>query len=88
MNPPISAPAMPIRMVTIIPPGSRPGISSLAMTPTIKPKTIHPMIPNMFTALLASPHCNISARNSAGTTMRLGVRGRSVDGPGGWSGSQ
>src|ERR1051325_4118864 len=50
MNPPNSAPAMPSRMVIINPPGSRPGINSLAMTPTIKPKKIHP---NMQTFLPA-----------------------------------
>jgi hypothetical protein len=32
-------------MVTIHPPGSRPGITSFAMAPTINPNTIHPIIP-------------------------------------------
>jgi hypothetical protein len=31
---------MPSRIVTMIPPGSRPGIMSLAKAPTIKPMTI------------------------------------------------
>ena len=43
MKPPITAPAMPSSIVTMNPPGSRPGISSLAIAPTIKPKTIQPM---------------------------------------------
>src|SRR4029453_6327399 len=30
-------------MVTMMPPGSRPGITSLASAPTIKPNTIHPI---------------------------------------------
>src|SRR4029450_3632325 len=36
---------MPNRMVTIHPPGSRPGMRNLATAPTINPKMIHPMIP-------------------------------------------
>src|SRR5438552_9548077 len=45
MNPPSNAPAMPSRTVTMKPPGSRPGIRSLAMIPTISPKKIHARIP-------------------------------------------
>src|SRR5580765_7341811 len=41
-NPPSSAPAMPRRMVTMKPPGSRPGVTSFATTPTARPNTIHP----------------------------------------------
>src|SRR6476620_5270265 len=38
------APAIPSRMVITKPPGSRPGIKSFAMIPTINPKTIQPII--------------------------------------------
>src|SRR5688572_25230578 len=44
-KPPMSAPAMPNRMVTMKPPGSRPGINSFAMTPTTRPKRIHERMP-------------------------------------------
>src|SRR5687768_14684890 len=44
MNPPIRAPAMPNRMVTMKPPGSRPGINSFAITPTTRPNRIHDRI--------------------------------------------
>ena len=44
-KPPSSAPTMPSTIVTMMPPGSRPGINSLAIAPTIKPKTIHPKMP-------------------------------------------
>src|SRR5262245_29513446 len=43
MKPPSNAPAIPISIVTMMPPGSRPGITSLASAPTIKPNTIHPI---------------------------------------------
>src|SRR4029450_9293907 len=52
-KPPTSAPAMPNRMVTIHPPGSRPGMRSLATAPTINPKMIHPMIPMRISFLRA-----------------------------------
>src|SRR5437016_13166269 len=42
MNPPNSAPAIPSAMVTMMPPGSRPGMTNLAIAPTIKPKKIQP----------------------------------------------
>src|SRR5947207_1432022 len=45
--PPMRAPAMPSRIVTMNPPGSRPGMSSFAMTPTISPKTIQPSTPTI-----------------------------------------
>src|SRR5947199_5956944 len=45
MKPPINAPAIPSRIVTMNPPGSRPGMTSFAMTPTIRPKTIQPSTP-------------------------------------------
>src|SRR4026207_958470 len=44
MKPPTRAPAMPSSIVTMKPPGSLPGIKSLAMMPTTRPKTIHERI--------------------------------------------
>src|SRR5262252_10280373 len=44
MNPPTSAPAIPSNMVTNKPPGSLPGIRSLAMAPAINPKMAQPII--------------------------------------------
>src|SRR5713226_932765 len=41
-KPPTNEPAMPRRIVTIQPPGSRPGIRNFAITPTIRPKRSHP----------------------------------------------
>src|SRR5919108_4779295 len=46
-KPPRRAPAIPSNMVTIKPPGSRPGINSFAIAPTIKPNRIQPRIPIM-----------------------------------------
>src|SRR2546430_12405892 len=40
-KPPTMAPAMPISIVTMMPPGSRPGMISLARPPAINPRTIH-----------------------------------------------
>src|SRR4028118_129822 len=45
MNPPTKAPAMPIRMVTMMPPGSGPGMIHLASTPAIRPTTINAKLP-------------------------------------------
>jgi hypothetical protein len=45
INPPTNAPAIPSKMVTIIPPGSLPGMMSFANKPTIKPITIQDKIP-------------------------------------------
>src|SRR3954467_3096493 len=45
MKPPRSAPAIPNSMVTMKPPGSRPGVTSFAIIPTTNPKTIHEIIP-------------------------------------------
>src|SRR5215471_16923448 len=55
---------MPSRIVTMNPPGSRPGITSLAIAPTINPKTIHPITP------IAPPprarRCKLSALRTLG----------------------
>ena len=45
MRPPTMAPTMPISIVTMMPPGSSPGMMALAMAPAISPSTIHPMNP-------------------------------------------
>ena len=36
---------MPSTIVTMNPPGSRPGIRNLATIPTMRPNAIHPMTP-------------------------------------------
>src|SRR4051812_15077485 len=41
MKPPTMAPAMPNSIVMMKPPGSRPGVRSLAMKPTTNPNRIH-----------------------------------------------
>ena len=46
INPPKKAPAIPIRMVTMKPPGSLPGMMNFASKPTINPITIQDRIPN------------------------------------------
>ena len=48
MKPPIKAPAMPIKMVTMMPPGSGPGMIHFASTPAISPTTINAKIPMRF----------------------------------------
>src|ERR1044072_9299213 len=40
-KPPRNAPTIPMRIVTMIPPGSRPGMIALAIAPAISPNTIH-----------------------------------------------
>src|SRR5215210_4957911 len=45
MNPPTKAPTMPSSIVIMQPPGSRPGMSSLAMIPAMRPKKIQATIP-------------------------------------------
>src|SRR6188472_3051710 len=39
-KPPRNAPTIPISIVTMIPPGSRPGMSALAIAPATSPSTI------------------------------------------------
>lgn len=48
MKPPTKAPAMPIKMVTMMPPGSGPGMIHFASTPAINPTTINAKIPMRF----------------------------------------
>jgi len=45
-DPPTKAPAIPSSMVTMQPPGSRPGMSSFAMTPATRPKITQDNIPS------------------------------------------
>ena len=47
-KPPTNAPAMPIKIVIIIPPGSGPGITHLASTPAMSPITINATMPMRF----------------------------------------
>lgn len=47
-HPPIKAPAIPISIVTIHPPGSFPGFNHLAIAPAIRPRAIHDKIPIIF----------------------------------------
>src|SRR5678816_43137 len=63
MNPPSKAPAMPSSMVMTNPPGSRPGVTSFAIIPTTRPKTIHASIP--ITVLLAPPGIRANERTSS-----------------------
>src|SRR5690348_8400168 len=44
-NPPRNAPTMPIRIVTMTPPGSLPGMIAFAIAPAMRPSTIHAKIP-------------------------------------------
>jgi hypothetical protein len=48
MKPPTNAPAIPIKTVIMIPPGSGPGITHLASTPAMSPITISATIPMRF----------------------------------------
>src|SRR5688572_6266793 len=63
MNPPNSAPAIPSSIVTMKPPGSRPGINSFAITPTTRPNRIHVRIPIQVPPALA---VILQARNQLG----------------------
>jgi hypothetical protein len=47
-KPPTNAPAMPIKIVIMIPPGSGPGITHLASTPAMSPITINATMPMRF----------------------------------------
>ena len=48
IKPPTNAPAIPIKTVIMIPPGSGPGITHLASTPAMSPITINAMMPMRF----------------------------------------
>src|ERR671914_2002793 len=61
-KPPTTAPTIPITAVTIMPPGSSPGSTSLASAPAINPTTIQLMMPIFSLALL-----------SEGLSLLLGV---------------
>src|SRR4051812_25025305 len=77
MKPPNKAPAIPSSIVTMKPPGSRPGINSFAITPTTRPNRIHDRIPIRL-LLRHSRHCkhetNIYSRGS-----NCGPPGRDLD---------
>jgi len=44
-NPPMTAPTIPMRIVTMMPPGSSPGMISLPNTPAMSPTRIQLMMP-------------------------------------------
>jgi hypothetical protein len=48
MKPPTNAPAIPIKTVIMIPPGSGPGITHLASKPAMSPITINATMPMRF----------------------------------------
>ena len=48
MKPPTNAPAIPIKTVIMIPPGSGPGMTHLASTPAMSPITINATMPMRF----------------------------------------
>src|SRR3712207_1943606 len=54
MSPPTTAPTIPTRIVTIMPPGSSPGTSSLASKPAMSPTTIQLMMPTYLLPLARS----------------------------------
>src|SRR4029450_4269211 len=62
-KPPRMAPTIPMMIVTMMPPGSSPGMIALAMAPAIRPRTIQPMmpIPRPFVAPTADwgPPCQV-----------------------------
>src|SRR5690242_16607951 len=66
MKPPSSAPAMPRSVVTMNPPGSFPGVSSLAMIPTTTPNTIHDKIPMSALLRLMASTASVSPRQTRG----------------------
>ena len=45
MKPPTKAPATPIKMVTMMPPGSGPGMNHFARAPAMSPTTINAKMP-------------------------------------------
>src|SRR5512138_1095790 len=76
MNPPSNAPAIPIRIVTMNPPGSRPGMRNFAMTPTTRPNRIQARMPIYPPSLRVVELCNALARveSSAGHRNRSRMR--------------
>src|SRR5262249_60878650 len=57
MKPPSKAPAIPSKTVTMRPPGSRPGVTNLAIIPTTRPKRIHDRIVIRPSCLLVLEYC-------------------------------
>ena len=47
-NPPTNAPAIPIKIVIMMPPGSGPGMTHLASAPAMSPITINATMPMRF----------------------------------------
>ena len=71
--PAISAPAMPIRHVTMIPPGCLPGRMSLASPPAIRPIAIQPMIPMPPTSPVLGDAAAGAARTADGRPVAPGA---------------
>ncbi len=61
-NPPTSAPAMPSKIVTMIPPGSLPGMTILANNPATSPRTIHVTIPMVISPVSIAEPCRAAER--------------------------
>src|SRR5918994_6389313 len=80
-KPPTTAPTIPIMAVTIMPPGSSPGSTSLASAPAINPTTIQLMMPIFSLALLSLKGCPYCWRVDStiiylGVLVKSGVVGR------------
>src|ERR671916_3020758 len=86
-NPPTKAPTIPIRIVTMMPPGSSPGRTSFASAPAISPTIIHAIIP------ISSPLWKVRLRHVYPQDKRLETSCcdlekyfLGVEAPGGWAG--
>src|SRR5918992_1119359 len=79
-KPPTTAPTIPIMAVTIMPPGSSPGSTSLASAPAINPTTIQLMMPIFSLALLSEGLSLLLGVDSTiiyvGVLVKSGVVGR------------
>src|SRR5215831_4534656 len=62
-KPPTRAPAMPSRMVTMMPPGSSPGMRSFATAPMIRPRTIITRKPVMVPPMALSLPSGVAPNN-------------------------
>ena len=58
-KPPSSAPTIPMIAVTMIPPGSSPGMIAFAITPAIRPRTMNAMIPMPFLSSRLRRDCSL-----------------------------
>src|ERR1051325_9779808 len=74
MIPPRNAPTIPISIVTMMPPGSFPGMIALAIAPAIKPRTIHATIPIKLPPQRGSTWARPKATSIPAPTKRLAFR--------------